>query len=192
MTKEKKEILGKVRLENVRAAFLNAFEARAFGDDGSDPAYGGSFILDKKHPGVKLLNDAIAAVAKEKWEGKSAEILKQLRAGDKICLRDGDTKPEYDGFPGNFFVAARNKARPFVCDRDKSPLTAADGKPYSGCYVNVTLIIWAQANKWGKRINATLSGIQFYKDGDAFSGAPPASPDDFEDLSEGADASDEI
>lgn len=180
----------KVKLENMRGAFLNLFEPRAFGEDGSDPAYGGSFICAKDHPAVKIINDAIEAVAKEKWEAKAAEVLKQLRTADRICLHDGDTKPDYLGFPGNFFIAARNKARPLVLDRDKSPLTAADGKPYSGCYVNITLDIWAQQNKYGKRINATLSGVQFLKDGDAFTGAPPSSPEDFEDLAAGADASD--
>lgn len=180
----------KVLLKDVRLAFPNLFEARAFGDDGKDPAYGGSFIFAKNHPAFKELNAAIEAVAKEKWEGKATEVLKQLRAGDKICMRDGDSKPEYDGFPGNFFIAARNKARPFVCDRDKSPLTASDGKPYAGCYVNATVDVWAQQNRWGRRINATLSGVQFLKDGDAFSGSPPSTPDDFEDLSSGSDADD--
>ena len=182
----------KVKLENVRLAFPNLFEARAFGEEGSDPAYSASLILGKKHPGVKLINEAIEAVAKEKWEGKATEILKQLRAADRICLHDGDSKTDYDGFPGNFFIAARNKVRPLVIGHDRSPLTASDGKPYAGCYVNVTVDIWPQNNRFGKRINATLSGVQFYKDGDAFTGAPPALPDDFDDLSEGSDAGDVI
>jgi hypothetical protein len=172
----------KVKLENVRAAFLNIFEPRAFGEEGGDPAYSASFILGKKHPAVKLVTSAVEAVAKEKWEGKAPEVLKQLRAADRTCLHDGDTKPDYEGFVDNFFIAARNKARPLVIDRDKSPLTASDGRPYAGCFVNATVDIWAQQNKFGKRINATLSGVQFLKDGDAFTGAPPASPDDFEDL----------
>lgn len=182
----------KVKLENVRLAFPQLFEPRAFGEDGSDPAYGASFIFPKTHPAYKLVNKAIEAVAAEKWEKKAAEVLKQLQTADRTCLHDGDGKPDYAGFPGNLFVASRNKARPLIIDRDKSPLTAADGKPYAGCYVNATLDVWAQANKFGKRVNATLSGVQFYKDGDAFTGAPPASPDDFDDLASGAEASDEI
>lgn len=182
----------KVRLDNVRGAFLNLFEAKAFGDDAATAAYGGSFIFPKTHPAFKLVNEAIEAAAKEAWEGKASEVLRQLRAADKTCLHDGNGKPDYDGFPGNFFIAARNKSRPLIIDRDKSPLTQADGRPYAGCYVNATVDIWAQSNKWGKRVNATLSGVQFFKDGDAFSGAPPATPDDFEDLADGAGSSDEI
>ncbi len=82
---------------------------------------------------------------------------------------------------------ASNKARPLVLDRDKTPLTAADGKPYSGSYMNVSLEIWAQDNNFGKRINATLKGVQFVGDGDSFGGGAPASPDDFEDLAVGED-----
>ena len=182
----------KVRIDNARLAFAQLFEPRAFGEEGSDPAYSCSLIISKKHPAVKKINEAIEAVAKEKWEGKASEFLKSLRGGDRICLHDGDTKPGYDGFEGNFFIPARNKARPLVIDRDKSPLTQADGRPYSGCYVNATIDIWAQANKFGKRINATLSGVQFFKDGDAFTGVPPATLDDFENVAEGADAEDVI
>jgi hypothetical protein len=47
--------------------------------------------------------------------------------------------------------------------------------------------IWAQDNNYGKRINASLKGVQFVRDGDAFAGGGAASPDEFEDLS--ADAS---
>ncbi|EOA7521129.1 ssDNA-binding protein, partial [Escherichia coli] len=40
----------------------------------------------------------------------------------------------------------------------------------------------------GKRINASLGGVQFLRDGDAFAGGGVASADDFDDISEGADA----
>lgn len=43
-------------------------------------------------------------------------------------------------------------------------------------------------NNFGKRINASLGGVQFYRDGDAFAGGGVASEDDFDDVSEGADA----
>lgn len=113
-------------------------------------------------------------------------------AGEKLnlCLHDGDEKAEYEGFPGNFFLNAANKARPAVIDRDRSPLIQADGRPYAGCYVNAVIDIWAQDNNFGKRVNASLGGVQFLRDGDAFAGGGVAAPDDFDDISEGADASD--
>ncbi|MGJ0626521.1 ssDNA-binding protein, partial [Xenorhabdus bovienii] len=83
------------------------------------------------------------------------------------------------------------KGRPLVIDCDRTPLTAQDGRPYSGCYVNATISIFAYDKK-GKGIGASLGGVQFLRDGDAFAGGGVASVDDFDDLSEGADAEAEV
>jgi hypothetical protein len=88
------------------------------------------------------------------------------------------------------FVSSRNKTRPLVIDRDKSPLTAQDGRPYAGCFVHASIELWAQDNAYGKRINASLRGVQFFKDGDAFAGGGAASDDEFDDIAEGATADD--
>lgn len=177
-----------LKLANVRLAFPVLFEPKAVGDS-KDLAYSASFIIEKDDAQVKKINAAIDSVAKEKWNEKAAGILKLLRNSDKVLLHDGDMKEQYEGFPGNYFITSRNKTRPVVLDRDKSPLTVDDGKPYAGCYVNVIVDVWAQDHKsYGKRINASLKGVQFVKDGDAFGGSAPASPDAFDDLSEGADA----
>ena len=110
-------------------------------------------------------------------------ILKALRSADKTCLHSGDLKANYDGFEGMLYISARNSLRPLVIDVNKSPLTGEDGKPYAGCYVNASLELWAQDNNYGKRINATLMGVQFYKDGESFTGGGVASEDDFDDIS---------
>lgn len=177
----------KVKLNNVRLAFPQLFEATTVNGEGK-PAFSATFLLDPTHPGIKDLNEAIDQVAKDKWGAKAEAILKTIRASDKACLHNGDTKAEYSGFEGNFYVSSRNATRPLVIDRDKSLLSQADGKPYAGCYVNVSLDLWAQDNNYGKRVNASLTGVQFYRDGDAFSGGGAASVDEFEDIAEGADA----
>ncbi|BBI91479.1 uncharacterized protein SSYIS1_06890 [Serratia symbiotica] len=110
-----------------------------------------------------------------------------LRTGLKVCLHNGDEKAEYAGYPGSMFVSASKKARPLVIDRCRVALTAADGKPYAGCYVNTNIDIWAMDNNFGKRINASLGGVQYYRDGDAFAGGGVAIEDDFYDVSKGAD-----
>lgn len=170
-----------VKIPDARIAFAQLFTAKQVNGEG-EPAFSASFIVDKNSPAVKIINAAIEAVAKEKWKEKAPAILKTLRVSDKVCLRDGDMKPDYEGFPGNFFVSARNKTRPVVKNRDTSPLVEADGIVYSGCFVNAVVDIWAQDNKFGKRVNASLQGVQFVRDGDAFSGAPPLTDDAFEDL----------
>lgn len=177
----------KVKLNNVRLAFPALFEPKTVNGEG-EPRFSAVFVFPPNHPCVKEIEAAIAQVAKEKWGPKADSILKSLRIGMKVCLHNGDEKAEYEGYPGNMFVIASNKARPLVIDRDRSTLIAADGKPYAGCYVNTSIDIWAMDNNFGKRINASLCGVQFYRDGDAFAGGVVASEDDFEDVSESADA----
>lgn len=180
----------RIQLKNVRAAFLNAlFEAKTVNGEGK-PAFSATFLLEPDDPQVKTLNEAIEAVAKEKWGAKAEAILKQMRAQDKLCLHDGDLKATYEGFPGMLYVSSRSNTRPLVIDTDKSPLAESDGRPYSGCYVNASIELWAQDNNYGKRVNAQLRGVQFFKDGDAFAGGGAASEDEFDDVSEGATADD--
>jgi len=176
-----------IKLNNVRLAFPALFEAKTVNGEGK-PAFSASFLIDPADPQIQTIEAAIKTVAKEKWADKADALLKSLEKQDKTCLHDGDVKSNYDGFPGNMFVSARSNTRPTVLDRDKSPLVEADGKPYGGCYVNVSLDIWAQDNNYGKRINASLRGVQFFKDGDAFAGGGAADVDEFDDISEGADA----
>lgn len=172
----------KVKLNNVRLAFPQLFEAKTVNGEG-EPAFSASLLIDPADPQIKALNAAIDAVAKEKWAAKAEAILKTMRATDKTCLHDGDLKDQYAGFEGMLYVSARSKTRPLVIDADKTPLTAKDGKPYAGCYVNASIELWAQDNNYGKRVNASLRGIQFLRDGDAFAGGAPASEDEFDDLS---------
>ncbi len=177
----------KVKLSNVRLAFPALYEAKTVNGEGK-PAFSAVFLIDAGSPQIKAINQAIEAVAKDKWGAKADAYLKQMRAGDKLCLHDGDLKSAYDGFAGMLFISARSATRPLVLDADKTPLTEKDGKPYAGCYVNASIELWPQDNNYGKRVNASLRGVQFLRDGDAFAGSAPASDDEFDDVSEGADA----
>lgn len=177
-------------IPNARLAFPNLWTPRP-GQDGGKPKYGALLILPPNAPVLKELDKAIVACAKDKWAAKADAILKALRAQDKVCVHDGDTKSQYAGFEGNVYVSANSELRPTVLDRNRVPLTAEDGKPYAGCYVNASIELWAQDSaKWGKRINAQLRGVQFVKDGDAFAAGAPASEDEFEDLGDQGDDTD--
>lgn len=178
-----------IQLRNVRLAFPNLFTPSTVNGEG-EPAFSASFLMSPTHPQVKEIEAAIEAVARDKWGAKAEAVLKQLRAIDKTCLHDGDTKSQYAGYAGNLFVSARSpqERRPLVIDRDKSPLVAADGRIYAGCYVNASIEVWAQENSYGKRINANVRGVQFYADGDAFGGGSVADADEFDDLGSGIDA----
>lgn len=177
----------KLKLTNVRLAFPALFEPKTVNGEG-DPRFSAVFLLDPQHPQLEEIRTTLKKVAKDKWGEKWEAVYSSLEKKLNLCLHDGDEKAEYEGFPGNFFLSAANKIRPAVVDRDRSVLVQADGRPYAGCYVNAVVDIWAQDNNFGKRINASLSGVQFLRDGDAFTGGGVSTPDEFDDLSEGADA----
>jgi hypothetical protein len=147
-------------------------------------SFGARFIIPPDHKQIADIKAAMLAVAKEKFGDKAGSIYKALEAADKLALHKGDAKSEYEGFEGNLFVAANSKVRPSVFDQLRNELTQADGKPYSGCFVNASLEFWAQDHKeHGKRINAQLRGVQFVRDGDAFAGGgKPADADEFDEI----------
>ncbi len=177
----------KVKLSNVRLAFPALFEAKTVNGEG-DPKFGASLLIEPTDKAlIKAINAAIDEVAAEKWGAKAAGHLALMRKTDKVALHDGDLKAQYAGFAGMLYVSANSSTRPLILDKDKSPLVAADGKPYGGCYVNATVELWAQDNKYGKRVNAQLLGVQFFADGDSFGGGAVGSADDFDDLAVGAD-----
>lgn len=170
----------KVQLKNVRLSFPDLFEPRAF-KAGDEPKYKATLLIAKDDPQVEVIEKAILATATEKWGAKAASVIKGIRGNpNKFNFQDGDTK-DYDGYAGNMALSASSKSRPLVIDRDKTPLGAADGRPYAGCYVNASLELFGYDNS-GNGISATLKGVQFVRDGDAFGGGAPASPDDFDDL----------
>jgi hypothetical protein len=179
----------KLNVNNVRCAFPFFFEPK-INDDGKG-SFGGGFIFAPEHPAKAALDKAIDEVGSSKWGQKWAVIRKEMKAGDNLLIHDGDAKASLDGYEGNLYFNANNKVRPTVVNRDRTPLTAADGVIYSGCYVNVIVDLWAQDNKFGKKINAQLQGVQFARDGDAFAGGGKAADSgDFDVIEDGADAED--
>lgn len=201
----------KVILNDVRIAFCESiFTPKAFAGEGA-PRYGAKFPIAPGSEHHKAIEAAIEAVAKDAFKDKAKAVLAQLRKDGKVFYthedytnKDGEV---YDGFGGMYCLSAgqsEDKGRPLVVDRtgvrsdsEKDPersytqpnskgvmfpiLSARDGKPYGGCYVNVTLDVWVQDNKFGRRINCQLKGVQYLREGDAFGGGAPASVDDFAD-----------
>jgi hypothetical protein len=175
----------KTTVNNVRIAFPDIFEPN------KDGKFAAGFILPTDHKGLAAVEAVCEEVGKAKWGAKWPQMKKQLAAADMGLIHNGDAKATYEGYEGNLFFNASNKVRPTVVNRDRSPLTAQDGVVYSGCFVNVIIDVWAQDNEYGKRINAQLQGVQFFKDGDAFSGGGTAADaGDFDEIADGADADD--
>jgi len=169
---------GIVKLKNVRLSFPALFEAKSFNE--GKPKFSAVFLLNKKTNAadIKAIRAAIEAVTKEKWP-KGVKNLKPS------CLHEGSEK-EYDGYGEEvMYLSASSAKRVPVVDGDMSPLTEEDGRPYAGCYVNCSIRLWAQDNEYGKRINAQLRAVQFYKKGEPF-GEKQADPEqEFEKVTDG-------
>jgi hypothetical protein len=172
--------MSKMMIKNVRLSFPSIFQRAVF--DGQEGKYEATVLIDKNDTKTKkILDKAIAEAIAE------ANI---KVASDKRCLKDGD-ESDYDGYEGNWSLKAANSKRPTVLNRDKTPLTEDDEVLYAGCYVNVVIDLWVQNNKFGKRVNANLYGVQFVKDGEPFGMGPIDVTDDFDDLEDGLDDDDD-
>ena len=171
-----------VMMNNVRLAFPVLFEPKA-AKAGQKQKFSAAGIFPATHEVVPLLKAAMQEAAKAKWGDKWEEVYNGLRAGDRLAVHDGSAKSEYAGYSGNLFLNASNELRPLVIDGQRRPLAAADGMIYSGCYVNMKVEIWAQQHpEHGKRINASLMGVQFARDGERLAGGAVASADDFDEI----------
>lgn len=169
-----------------RLAFANLFEAKPVGDGG--PRFSCSILFDKDSESYTALKAGIEAEATTRWGAKAPGILKSMYASAAGCLQNGDTKAQYAGFEGLWFCSAGQdeaKGRPDVRNAKGQPCVAGDkGAPYSGCYVVAFVDLWAQDNQYGKKVNASIAAVQFWKDGEAFGGTTrPVDESEFEDLS---------
>ena len=176
MTQQKPQ--NRIRIDNVRLSFPNVFVPKA-AKPGDTPKYSAAGLMEKTHPQLAALGALVTKVAKEKWGEKAATILTELKAANKLPVHDGDAKASQPGYAGMLFINASNSIPPTVLDENKNPITVNAGKIYAGVYVNFAIDVWAQDNAYGKRVNASLAGLQFVKHGERLAGGGIASPDDF-------------
>ena len=153
-----------IKLNNVRLSFPALWTPRKFAPTDAKGSYSATFILDKKINAIEIaeIKRTIDLLVRENLKGKHP-------GATKIALHDGSEKPDVDGYgEGVMYLSARTDKAPPVIDRNMDPLVEADNKPVAGDYVRATIELWAQDNQYGKRINAKLRGVQFYKAGTPF------------------------
>lgn len=147
-----------IMIKNVRCSFPHFFKRPII--NGDEGAYGCTLLLDPEEHAKVLakIESTINATLKEKFKGKKLPA-------EKICLRDGDDnlRDEYEGYKT---LSANAREKPVVISGNgQTRITdPEDSKIYAGCRVNAKVDIWFQNNQWGKRVNATLLGIQFAGD----------------------------
>lgn len=195
--------MAKVKLKDVRLSFPDLWVPTQYEGKGAF-RYNASFLIEPGSANDIAVQEAIIAAATETYQKKATAVLESIRGNsNKFCYMKGDSK-DYEGYAGMMVLASHRKQEngaPMVLGRDIDPelglgedgrpqlrrLKASDGKPYAGCYVNATADIYGQDGTH-PGIRCGLLGVQFSRDGDAFSGAGRGDPADFEDLGEGADA----
>lgn len=172
-----------VKLTNVRLSYPNLFVAKASAE-GGDAKYSASFLLNKKD------HAALIAQVEKTIERVALDTFKKKVKLNKTCLRDGNEKEDKEGYGDEvMFITSSNTKRPVVVDRDLTPLTADDVKPYGGCYVNATIRVFVYDHKvGGKGASASLRAIQFLRDGESFGAGPVNAEDEFEVVTDDVDS----
>lgn len=187
-----------IRLESVRISYPHIYTPSAF-EEGDPKKFSAKFLLDPSDPNhaakIKEIKLEAAKLMREEFgpDFKAAGL-------KGVCFADGNTRVDdqgdvKEGYADMWVIGASEFTRTAVANRTGDPVVEGEPQaPYGGCYVNATITLWTQNNKWGKRINANLRGTQFVKDGDAFGRAPISAEDEFEALEDNtpADASMEV
>lgn len=170
--------MAKIKVTNARLSFPSLFKKAVFEDGQGEGKFEATFIIPKKgnEAWYKSVTQQIDAAKKE---AKTEKI-----PSDKLFIKDGDDfdMEKYPEYADSWIVKAANSKRPTTIDRDKTTVVEADELFYAGCYVNGIIEPWVQNNKYGKRVNANLLGVQFVKHGEPFGDAKVASVDDFDEV----------
>ena len=180
-------------LRDVRLSYPDLWKPGKPMNPTDTPKYGAQFIFAPDSEAGKTAKTTLVQSAQEvfgaNWQAIVAAMEKSkkcVRKGDENLTKDGAIR---DGYGGNLYLVARNKAKPLIIGQRKGPdgqfsvLTEADGKPFGGCYVNVKVDIKAMKGfeQVPSQVYATLLTVQFLRDGPAF-GAAPGTAEGFDEV----------
>lgn len=182
-----------------RGAFLNLFEAKAFGEpeEGKKPEYSATFIFDPKYQETeefKKLVGTVRGYIKKYWaNGLPERFHNPIRKGDQQKNEDGTIR---DGFAGNLFAKAKSYDKPGVVSQKKEPITDPSAIP-SGYFIRATVLVKpfghdAQSRKFSKGnagIKLELCNVQLVAKGPRFDNKKSAS-EDFDEIDDGGSVSD--
>ncbi|MCM1516200.1 MAG: DUF2815 family protein [Paraprevotella sp.] len=164
------------------------------GDPNSKPRYSAKLIIERDSEDHK----AILKVLKQKFnttfstvpeDERNRQFEKLLKTEGRCFISDG----EDDGFDGMLKLAAYTpgtSSRPLCVDqrRELIPVEDIERVLYSGCYVYAIIEPWIQnMDRFGKGLRCALSGIQFAKDGEHFSGVKISRVDEFDEIEAASD-----
>ncbi|MDL1914140.1 MAG: DUF2815 family protein [Bergeyella sp.] len=170
----------KVVLGAHRLSYVHIKEPSSFGDS-EDKKYDVTFLIDKDHPDVRKIKDAINTAYSANKESifkgtplKSPKMWNPLRDGEE-WLED---HPEAEEYKGKYFLKASSKSQPAVFDSDKQEILDLD-EVYSGCYARGVIVCYPFSNK-AKGFGFYLNSLMKIKDGERLGGFV-ADADDYDE-----------
>lgn len=144
-----------ILLENVTLSFANIYVAKGF--NGNAPKFSANFLISKDDVNaINLIKDTTQELLQKEFGANQPKI-----KDTHLVLKDGDSQT-WGGYANNFYVTATNgeKYPPQIVDIFGEDLRSVANAVNSGDKVNAILDIWVQNNQYGKRVNATLKGVQ--------------------------------
>ncbi len=160
-----------ITLKDVRLSYEHLWKPYASEGDtatGKAPKFSATLLLDKKTHAeqIKAVKALIVKCRADKWGDKARSV-------NTICIKDGSLKEGTDGYGEHIeFISASSDRKPQIFEGAVSAgeTKVSTGKIFSGCYVNAVIRVWAQDNKFGKKVNAEICVVQYKRDGEAFGG----------------------
>jgi len=160
-----------ITIENCRLSYPHIFKPKAYEQGGSEK-YSASGLLELDDPQIAKIKGILSQFARDNFEQKDLRKVEFCFNEIDLENEDGEVIGEVQRFNASDFQ------RPHVLHRNLKPLNESDGVIYPGCRVNLSVSLWAQNNKYGKRVNANLLGVQFVADDEALGGRTPVNPND--------------
>ncbi|GFO72864.1 hypothetical protein BJAS_P3398 [Bathymodiolus japonicus methanotrophic gill symbiont] len=175
-----------IKLKNVRLSYPFLFQ-KYVDKNGEIGDYQCTLLFDKNDIATKAMLDQAIEQCKEDNNG----VIKNRIVDEQHCfLKNGDNK-DGDENDGMWVVKTKNRRRPHVVNRDRTPLIESDEVIYSGCYVNAHISLWfSNHERGGRQILANIHGVQFSKDGESLEGGVVNC--EFDDLSDDDISDDEV
>jgi len=155
---------GVIKLFGFRGTFMHVLERPKFDSDTADKKnkYEATILIPKKEVKLKKALDALIAEVQAEAKIKCKP--------EMLCLKDGDDS-EYEEQHGHWTIKASNAKKPALTDQNGLKAKDDDGfdgdeSIYSGGHYHFAIGLWAQNNKWGKRVNANLHAVKFAAHGE--------------------------
>lgn len=174
MADDKKVVVGRTRLENVRLSFakhlfspdISVYDEKHKKAGQEKKTWSANFLIaEDDTANIQRVKKAIKEAMVAEWK----DNLPKIKA-EKLAFRDGNQE-EWEGYADHMYVSTNAYQKPKVFGRNPKlgEIDEASGIVYSGCRVNAIVTFWAQDSKeYGRGVYCSLEGVQFFADDEPF------------------------